>query len=523
MALVHGAVLLCLLVVFVRCEWSINGVERIQGSPYPATKLAETVWVLNVAGFSSSQKVLANSLSGIIGNQTFTSDFLYLLDSGAAYSLWLDQLKATHTEIYVDESLSNDMQGLLTKFAPMISGYTYSDATSASDTLRNAVSISAITNTVVITPETVSFAQAAGLSQLYNAGDFGTPDSLFSKYIASWSKSILSHQKDPQFLVDYSIFASAFNFYDPMLDTTLGQNALANMVPNSAVLGWGDDEYGMVSRATYQSKWVHAADYSMNLPLFTNMNLQTSKPKSQLYTPATESAHHTVTFIMSDGDNLQWLMNDFATSTKWWASPNRGEVPLGWTISPALVELAPLLLEYYQESSTEQDDLLTAASGIGYMYPDLWPESDLSGFASLNNAYMEKSQQSVYTIIGDTFNTATCSTLLANSSSIGIIWYDYSDYARVGGAVYFTENNQVMTGPRYILSSDFGLSPTEIASRINMASTDPTSPDAYSIVVVHCWTMTVDDVISTINQLDSDVIVRKPGDFLQDIVNNIPH
>ena len=30
----------------------------------------------------------------------------------------------------------------------------------------------------------------------------------------------------------------------------------------------------------------------------------------------------------------------------WWGSPDRGKVPLGWTISPALLQLGPAVLAY---------------------------------------------------------------------------------------------------------------------------------------------------------------------------------
>jgi hypothetical protein len=39
-----------------------------------------------------------------------------------------------------------------------------------------------------------------------------------------------------------------------------------------------------------------------------------------------------VAFLMTDGDNIQWLLGPFSTSPSWFASPDRGLVPLGWTV-----------------------------------------------------------------------------------------------------------------------------------------------------------------------------------------------
>src|SRR5690606_25913849 len=49
---------------------------------------------------------------------------------------------------------------------------------------------------------------------------------------------------------------------------------------------------------------------------------------------------HTVCFVISDGDNVQWLLGSHDSPTSW-NNPNRARVNLGWTISPALAELAP--------------------------------------------------------------------------------------------------------------------------------------------------------------------------------------
>ena len=55
---------------------------------------------------------------------------------------------------------------------------------------------------------------------------------------------------------------------------------------------------------------------------------------------------HTVTFLMTDGDNIQWLLSGFASGPAWFGSPDRGKVAMGWTISPALAELAPNVMGY---------------------------------------------------------------------------------------------------------------------------------------------------------------------------------
>ena len=60
------------------------------------------------------------------------------------------------------------------------------------------------------------------------------------------------------------------------------------------------------------------------------------------------------------------LDNNFVTdTTHWWGSPDRGKVPLGWTLSPALVELGPVILNYIARTRSANDDFVGAPSGLG--------------------------------------------------------------------------------------------------------------------------------------------------------------
>lgn len=47
---------------------------------------------------------------------------------------------------------------------------------------------------------------------------------------------------------------------------------------------------------------------------------------------------------MTDGDNVQWVLDGFE-QPKWYGSSSRGEVNLGWTLSLALSELAPTVVQ----------------------------------------------------------------------------------------------------------------------------------------------------------------------------------
>jgi hypothetical protein len=143
-----------------------------------------------------------------------------------------------------------------------------------------------------------------------------------------------------------------------------------------ALLGWASSEIDFVALASKYDIYVHASDYALNLAVLTQFefdNAQLPFQQKQMSAVPTQPQTHTVCFLMTDGDNLQWLLNDFTINPSWWASPSRGKLPLGWTLSPALSELAPTVMQMLyrgavNESATQSDYFVAAPSGVGYAY-----------------------------------------------------------------------------------------------------------------------------------------------------------
>jgi hypothetical protein len=84
-----------------------------------------------------------------------------------------------------------------------------------------------------------------------------------------------------------------------------------------------------------------------------------------------------LTFYVTDGDNLQFDYN----LKRFWDDPNRGKVPVAWTISPFLADVAPFMAWYYASTATANDTFVSGPSGAGYWYP--------SSNSNYTNAYLE--------------------------------------------------------------------------------------------------------------------------------------
>src|ERR1043165_2658989 len=105
---------------------------------------------------------------------------------------------------------------------------------------------------------------------------------------------------------------------------------LSSMPAGSNYMGWWPDEGTGVQRVSQYGITTIASDWCSNLTMHSGtsrtVNVKPMPPK-----PALQNKIY-VAFILSDGDNLQYVEH---LMRKLWNDPRRGEVPIGWTVSPA--------------------------------------------------------------------------------------------------------------------------------------------------------------------------------------------
>lgn len=87
-----------------------------------------------------------------------------------------------------------------------------------------------------------------------------------------------------------------------------------------------------------------------------------------------------VVFYVGDYDCAAWL---YQRMPDIWDDPNRGKVPLMWSISPILDRRAPMAMDYLRKSATPNDYFAAADNGAGYCEPGMLQEPrGLSGLPS---------------------------------------------------------------------------------------------------------------------------------------------
>lgn len=177
-------------------------------------------------------------------------------------------------------------------------------------------------------------------------------------------------------------------------DEDLCWRFLKEAEPNSPVMGcwggYGEKPAGRIGEPELQQmtsklgKFIVVTDGCFNLSVHSGLDFR--QPRKRLPRRNLTLDQHKVYVCLNftDGDNLQYIQQVFRTP-HWWTDPNRGKIPLSWSISPSAIDLIPDVLEYLQSSATENDELVSSTAGIGLMVPSLYGQSLADNGKTYNN------------------------------------------------------------------------------------------------------------------------------------------
>lgn len=98
-----------------------------------------------------------------------------------------------------------------------------------------------------------------------------------------------------------------------------------------------------------------------------------------------------IIFYVGDYDSSSWIAQ---TTPFLWDEPNRGSVPLMWSISPVLAERVPMVMHNYRMTATANDYFAAADNGAGYLMPGMLQEPrPISGLKSGLDAWAKHCSQ----------------------------------------------------------------------------------------------------------------------------------
>ena len=267
--------------------------SRIGNSPYPVSTRPDTLCLINIQNFTPTQQFTTVTLQGLLSE---TKPRILVQWGNLPFQTALN----TSYGITYDSTYLNDFSGLMGHFADSVSGYLLCLFNDSSANI--AVTSCRFFHAITVTPADTATMNSLGIPMMYNM--IGKSQHwVFDTFQPVLSKRIISYQDTVKnaYLSDYSIFAGAMQYWDTTY-TAFSDTLYNNLLPNSAMEGWGPDEHSSVLQCSQHGVAVNASDWASNLSVYTNIDAplaQKSHSSDTTIIPGT----HTVCFVMTDGDN----------------------------------------------------------------------------------------------------------------------------------------------------------------------------------------------------------------------------
>lgn len=305
--------------------------------------------------------------------------------------------------------------------------------------------------------------------------------------------------------------------------------------PNAAVLGcwggYGEDPPGRTTEAELQrvsslrGKYVLVSDGCFNLTFHSGLTYRKPKTPERPKARGIENDKIYITVSVTDGDNLQYVQQHFR-SPQWWEDPNRGSVPIGWSMNPVAAELMPDILEYFQSTATPNDEFFCSTAGIGLVTPALYGKDLYSDNRKLYQEYigltgsLMKLTGMTMVALGDTSIVPWTRADFADWTD-QLKWLDgvLGDYGRSIGVstdnhLYFSSNNIPVI--RSLAAPQNG-PPDRLAQHyadaiLNMA---PTERPAFMHVCLVNWYYSPTMIKDVFSRLGDDYVPVLPGELFE--------
>ncbi len=380
----------------------VTGLDWSNERMLPAFQAPSHLEIYDMRGASRDIQLTATTLVGLV-NRPQPRVYLIVGDDDA---FWLAQVfHAIPQEIHPSKG-DKVLKSLLTVYRDAIQGLIIYDP-NLIETINVATTLAGQRDGIVVAPAQVAdLQQDFGLSILVDLRTYHWKNR-WQAYHWAWQnlRQDASHQMvaglDPKNVTGLRSFLVATRTLIYRLDSrahlsnlrqgghterNLMRQIVNSYPPGATHLGWFIDESSGVRLTSQAALAVLATDHLTNLEVWTAIQPQTkTSPPLVVELPAISERVY-VSFTISDGDNLQYCQHHMQ---RLWRDPARGTLPIGWTLSPVLMQAAPAMAEYYLSTATANDELIAGPSGAGYIFPSHWPSKHLSPFLQRTGQMMQ--------------------------------------------------------------------------------------------------------------------------------------
>ncbi len=342
--------------------------------------------VMDLRPLPPDRQLMLLTLQGIVNR---TRPEIYSLYVGTDPD-WLDWIKSRGW-IHDSEQVSNPDE-LLTRYRGRLKGIVISDPALPA-TKNVATMLAGVKSAIVVSPRLLPSVQALGLPVLDDLrGRWKTNVAAYRwAFDNLWPKMchhvVACSWPDHLGLRDYLVENRIFIFWlsgaldgvkpyaNPTAEARLMEQLFARMPVNMPVMSypWAGKDVGMgegpgVTLFAEFGKYLVGSIDCTNLSVHSGIRVERLRQKPAPRLPPQDRSKVYASWIISDGDNLPVLTS--GNFPQLWKSEVRGQIPIGWTMSPAAGTLIPDIVDYYYSTEAPTDIFLGAVSGIGYTYPD---------------------------------------------------------------------------------------------------------------------------------------------------------
>jgi len=373
-----------------------------------------------------------------------------------------------------------------------------------------------IFNSIIVDIRDQEFFESAGYSLKYDARHKSTVDAWreFKGRCRSTALVVMPVQTGEMrdFAIAHGLFVLNVNkrYADPDSGQNLAilEEVLQWLDPEAPIFGWESKvgEKVFVNRASLTGHpWI-PCDWAYNLPLMSIQRLPNA-PRGLVkeHRPKTidfNKKKNFVAYYLSDGDNVQWMLNNYNPDYFNNADCQEMKMGLGMAVYP-LAMLAPIQLEHLI-ASQPADTTVVESLGGGYIYVDTFAEDTGDRIAKLKKhaenlaIVMKQHGVKVLGLMAQDLNSPAALEgfnvfAKANDQLEGIVAIQYSPYAGGKGNILWATNRNGVDIP--IITAKYSLwnkgpinknnegTPAFVANRLKAEERE----ESFSLISVHAW------------------------------------
>ena len=417
----------------------------------------------------------------------------------------------------------------------LFSGYVLTDVNNHPESNVVASVASSVYNAIIVDVRDQSKYDEAGYVMKYDARNKSTADAWreFKDKVSNKALVVMPVQTGE--LRDFAIANNLFvlNVNKEYNNASSGQNLglfeeiLDWLEPGAPIYGWeqGVDEEVFVNRASIKGHvWV-PSDWVYNLPLLSLQYSQRQKSVlSKVINPQFidwEKDKKFVSYYLTDGDNIQWMANDFLP--EFFRNADSKSMKMGFGVPVSnLNQMIPSQFYNILGSQNKEVTIIEALGG-GYQYVDNFGTEDnrrerLEEVATRVGLSMRQHRVKVLGLMAKDVKSQQAKEgyqafVDANDQLEGIVVIQYSPYAAGNGEIYWVTNKEGFDIPvitiKYSLwnfgdrNAEFEGTPAYVANKLQSDS-----DNSFSVVAVHAWSK-----FSEINSKDDFLAENKGGNL----------